>query len=60
MICYQFDQELSRDVLIDYINRQLAFEDFLLLWYSLRLVYLGYQAPIATCFAEYRFDDINE
>jgi uncharacterized protein (DUF885 family) len=54
-----FDQELSRDVLIDYINRQLAFEDFYYYGTSLGS-YLGYQAQLPLALAEYRFDDIND
>lgn len=53
------DQKLSRDILLDYLDRQLAFKDFHYYGSSLGS-YLGYQAQLPIILAEYRFDDKND
>ena len=53
------EQELSRKILIDYLNRNLAFED--LFYYQSNFgSYLGYQAQLPIILAEYRFDDLYD
>lgn len=52
-------QLLSKKIIIDYINRQLAFEGFY--YYGTNLgSYLGYQAQLPLILAEYRFDDAGD
>lgn len=53
------EQQLSKKILLDYIDRKLAFEG--LYYYGSNLgSYLGYQAQLPIILAEYRFDDIND
>lgn len=53
------DQKLSKEILLDYINRKLAFEGFY--YYGSNLgSYLGYQAQLPIMLAEYRFDDLDD
>lgn len=52
-------QELSKKILIDYIDRELAFDG--LFYYQSNLgSYLGYQAQLPIILAEYRFDDMYD
>lgn len=52
-------QLLTKRVLIDYIDRQLAFDGYY--YYGSNLgSYLGYQAQLPLILAEYRFDDAND
>ena len=53
------NQRLTKRVVVDYLNRQLAFEG--LFYYGTYLgSYLGYQAQLPISLAEYRFDDIKD
>lgn len=53
------DDELTKAILLDYIDRELAFSNYY--YYGTYLEsYLGYQAQIPIILAEYRFDDLHD
>lgn len=52
-------EQLTKEILIDYLNRELAFEG-LYYYGSLLGSYLGYQANLPLNLAEYRFDDLSD
>ncbi|HEY8444742.1 MAG TPA: DUF885 family protein [Bacilli bacterium] len=53
------DNILTKQIIIDYIDRELAFKDFY--YYDNYLEsHLGYQAQLPIVLAEYRFDDFND